>query len=351
MPPKLTKEQVIEKANARHGAGRYDYSRIVYKGVGEKMEIGCNECEGPNRFFWQRAGDHIYRGAGCPTCGIKSIAEALALTQEKFIEKCHTTWGTELFDYSLAQYKNAKECVRIICNTCLLPFEKTPDAHIHKKQGCPNCLPDFFVKKIEEAGKVWSAKAKALKEDRVDYSRAHYTGVHNFVDFTCKIHNFPYKQSADRHLLQEGCSFCQILSKGEQEVKKCFDDLKLKYTFQFRFPEWRRFPYDFELVASRVLLEFDGIQHFEERSRSGDTLEQRKQRDIQKTLYAISRGYKVMRIAYSEIDDIKRCLVSALATPCIFWCSNNAHYSHISQAVLKQFPGTHEYLIPSFWTG
>jgi hypothetical protein len=47
---------------AAHG-DRYDYSRVVYRGALEKVEIICRD-HGP---FWQIATNHA-KGVGCPTC-------------------------------------------------------------------------------------------------------------------------------------------------------------------------------------------------------------------------------------------------------------------------------------------
>ena len=51
MCQKCTTEEFIKKAIAVHG-DKYDYSRVVYKGRHEKVEIGCPR----HGFFWKEVG-------------------------------------------------------------------------------------------------------------------------------------------------------------------------------------------------------------------------------------------------------------------------------------------------------
>lgn len=58
----VSKDQFIERARVVHGDA-YDYSRVVMRGMRNKVEIVCPK-HGP---FWQRPGDHV-RGQGCREC-------------------------------------------------------------------------------------------------------------------------------------------------------------------------------------------------------------------------------------------------------------------------------------------
>ena len=60
---KLTLEEFIDRANKIHGIGRYDYSKSIYKGMFEKIEIVCPKHD----TFWQEPHNHI-NNQGCPHC-------------------------------------------------------------------------------------------------------------------------------------------------------------------------------------------------------------------------------------------------------------------------------------------
>lgn len=62
MPKKLTQEEFIQRAKAKHG-DKYDYSKVEYKGCQSMLIIGC-----PNHGeFIQKAYHHLY-GYGCTIC-------------------------------------------------------------------------------------------------------------------------------------------------------------------------------------------------------------------------------------------------------------------------------------------
>lgn len=84
----------------------------------------------------------------------------------------------------------------------------------------------------------------------------------------------------------------------------CFDDLKGKQGRVLRF--------DFGLLNNNNLIrliEFDGEQHYNERSglwgdSKNDPLEKRQQRDKEKNEYALLHNIPLVRIPYWERDNI-----------------------------------------------
>ena len=61
---KLARDTFIEKANIKHGIGRYGYIKIEYNKSNEKVCIICNKCE---LEFRQTPNSHL-AGQGCPYC-------------------------------------------------------------------------------------------------------------------------------------------------------------------------------------------------------------------------------------------------------------------------------------------
>ena len=64
MPKKMTKEEFVEKANKKHGVGRYCYDDSYYQGSKIPLYIKCNVC---NEIFLQTPNSHL-SGQGCPEC-------------------------------------------------------------------------------------------------------------------------------------------------------------------------------------------------------------------------------------------------------------------------------------------
>lgn len=117
----LERERVfIEKAKKIHvnpdGSTKYDYSKVQYKSLEEKVTIICLKDE--HGEFQQSPGNHL-KNKNCPKCGKKTMIEKLRSTKEVFCEKAtrvhHTDEGNPLFDYSLVNYVNGETKVQLIC--------------------------------------------------------------------------------------------------------------------------------------------------------------------------------------------------------------------------------------------
>ena len=130
----LTKNEFIEKAKEVHG-DKYDYSKVEYNGVRNKVCIICRE----HGEFWQTANDHL-KGCGCKICGKEKMLRLL--TTEDFIERAKKIHGDK-YDYSKVEYINAKTPIKIICNKHG-EFEQTPSNHL-LKCGCPKCACSKMV--------------------------------------------------------------------------------------------------------------------------------------------------------------------------------------------------------------
>lgn len=81
---------------------------------------------------WKTAHYHVLREfSGCPKCARKNI------TTEEFINEANLIHNFK-YDYSLVEYKTAKNKVKIVCPDHG-EFLQDPDHHIGRKQGCPLC--------------------------------------------------------------------------------------------------------------------------------------------------------------------------------------------------------------------
>jgi hypothetical protein len=76
MPRRITTEEFIERAKARHGE-RYDYSEVRYVKIRERVTIRCRV----HGLFDQTPHEHM-NGAGCARCGADSSGRASSLRME-----------------------------------------------------------------------------------------------------------------------------------------------------------------------------------------------------------------------------------------------------------------------------
>ena len=158
-----TTEQFIKETKIIHG-NKYDYSLVDYKGSKTKVKIICPI----HGAFEQTPSNHLHKThpQGCPYC-----CNTKKKNTEEFIKKSKEIWGNK-YDYSLVNYKNNREKVKLKCLKHNLIFEQTPKKH-YLGEGCPLCLN------------------KSKKEEEIDiFLRKHninFIREHRFKD--CKYKN------------------------------------------------------------------------------------------------------------------------------------------------------------------
>jgi hypothetical protein len=131
----LSTQEFILKSQQTH-ENKYDYSRVLYRGCNEKVEIICPK----HGSFWQNASKHI-GGCGCPKCGLntKDI--------DAFVTEARQIHGN-VYDYSCAQYKRSDLKIEIIC-PLHGSFTQRPNDHL-QGQGCPKCKFSKGENKIQK---------------------------------------------------------------------------------------------------------------------------------------------------------------------------------------------------------
>lgn len=98
---RLTTEIFIERAKAKHGIDRYDYSATNYTHCNNKIIIKCLI---HNLIFETYPHNHLRGNGGCPLCA----KEGRSLSWQSFLEKSIEAHGQNRYDYSYAK-KSIKE--------------------------------------------------------------------------------------------------------------------------------------------------------------------------------------------------------------------------------------------------
>ena len=246
MAKKLTFEQFLEKSKLKHGE-KYDYSLVKYQSSNRQVSIICPK----HGMFQQKPYDHYNGNVGCPICGKKK------LNTEDFVEKSKLKHG-EKYDYSLVKYgKNNVDEVKILC-TIHGVFEQKPLLHL-RGSGCPICSGN--IKKTTEQ---FIEKSKLKHGEKYDYSLVEYGNKLTIVNIICPKHGI-FQQRPDLHLQGFGCKICNE-SKLEKKVRDFLESKKIKFVPQKKFTDCKNvlpLSFDFFLIEKNVLLECNGIQHYE----------------------------------------------------------------------------------------
>lgn len=116
------KYKFIEDAIRIHGE-KYDYSSVNYENSHKKIEIICKN----HGMFIQQPMNHL-TGQGCPICGSLQSKVKQTKSTLDFIAQCKLVHG-DAYDYTLVDYTNRKNKIRIKCNACKTTFESRAFYH------------------------------------------------------------------------------------------------------------------------------------------------------------------------------------------------------------------------------
>lgn len=148
---KLNTTMFIEKAKQIHG-DKYDYTKVNYINSNIQIIIICKD----HGEFNQIPDFHINRKCGCPKCSNNVKSDLL-----EFIEKAKQIHGNK-YCYSHVNYINNYTNVIITCKNHG-EFLQSPDLHINKKCGCPNCINKTEFKFFEKMRELYPTIKRQYK--------------------------------------------------------------------------------------------------------------------------------------------------------------------------------------------
>lgn len=178
--PSKTTDQFIREAREVWGT-KYDYSLVEYKGALKKVKIIFDGV-----VFEQVASSHL-----------SGLSVEANMNLEYFIKKAKDKWQSK-YDYSLVDYKNCKEKIKIILKETGTIYEQTPYQHLIS-------APE--KRSIKSSTEVFVEKSNKIHDFRYDYSNTDYTLSSKKVIIICPEHG-QFEQVANSHLMGLGCKKC-----------------------------------------------------------------------------------------------------------------------------------------------
>lgn len=347
----MTKQEFLDKAREKHGY-KYHYHNlgekityntsidVVYKGVTYSQKVAkhiigrCPEKNTPvkstedfikeARMIWGDKYDYSlteYVGALKP---IKVIYDGMVFEQtatshlryapernmdrEWFIKRAQKKWGSERYDYSLVEYVNCLTKVKIIYKKTGEVFEQTPSLHLVN-------APENIRLAVRKTTEQFIKDANEVHDNKYSYEKTEYVKNQIKVIITCPTHG-DFNQNPLSHLQGNGCPHCSE-SRGERMIAKHLDKLDISYYRQYKFDDCRNvfsLPFDFYIPKYRLLIEFDGQQHFEPMKFFGgvEAFDRLRENDRIKNEYCEENYIDLLRIKYDQVEMIpeilERCL-------------------------------------------
>jgi len=291
----------LTKSHAEFVREVYNMSGLEFEVVGKyrgnktKLEVKHNECGK----IYEVLPNNFLRGSGCPHC-YGNAKKPHDLYEKEF----YALHGDE---YTLlSEYKNSYTKVKVKHNTCGSHYEVISGAFLRGNK-CPNCNLHKLKTQEEFEGEVFSLVGK-------EYSViGEYRGTGEKIEFKHnKCKNY-YSTRAVAFLKGSRCPHC-YQSKGESKVRGILEKNNVYFESQYSFPDCRDtlpLRFDFAILnrddTLNMLIEYDGIQHFQPQWGEENFKKQQKHDKI-KNDYCKKIGVKLLRIPYTEFTNLENII-------------------------------------------
>ena len=244
------------------------YTRIKHR---------CSKC---GNVYEQKPNNHLC-GNGCPICSGNKKK-----TPKKYKEECKRLG----YDIPIDNYINNATKIYHKCKQGHV-YKQTPNTHLQGK-GCPIC---------NDLKKTTQEYIEECKELEIDLPLGDYINAKVKIYHKCK-QGHVYKQTPSDHLQGYGCPICNQ-PKGEKFIQKYLDNHNVIYESQKRFnglKDKTYLSYDFYLPKQKVLIEYQGKQHFIPMDFFGgeEKLQIQQYHDKLKRDYALNKGYTLLEPTY-----------------------------------------------------
>lgn len=209
----------------------------------------------------------------------------------------------------LDTYVNNKTKIRVKHNKCGNVYKVTPDAFLRGNR-CPYCSINNGKTDVQ------------FKQEIYDLVGSDYIFLDQYVNSYTKLkvkHNkcgntYEVKPS-DFINHNTRCPYCNN-PKGETLITKILDTFNLSYEPQKTFDDLKDahpLSYDFYIPSQSILIEYQGIQHYQSFDYFGgeDKFKIQQKHDKMKADYAKSHNYNLIAIPYTEdtLSKIKKYLI------------------------------------------
>lgn len=302
---KSTHEEFMEKFNKQNKHANDIELLEPYKNRKTKILCKCKIDE----YKWTPTADQLLHGQGCPKCG-----GTKKLTHEEFIEKLKQVNPNIQV---LGTYINS--ATKILCRCTIDEYEWTPTPRdLLQGYGCPKCgnslksTHEEFIQKLQQV----NPDIEILEP---------YKNNKTKIKCKCKVCEHEWQTIPSSLLQGRGCPKCNT-SKGEKRVAQYLDNLGINYIYNKKYfndlvgTGGGLLRPDFIIPSLKIWIEYDGIQHYEPRDFSGGMSEQQlqeqfklvQQNDQIKDQYAKDNNWTLIRIPYTEYDNIEQILAGYL---------------------------------------
>ena len=323
---KYDNEIFITRSRLIHG-NSINYSNVIsVNGSRHDIPLICNICD----YMWNTAVHIILSGKGCPSCGGN-----LPWTLESFINTVKSIYD-DRYDYDAVKehhIQSNNSHIPITCKLCFHNWNPTIRQHIYDRTECPKCnnsLPLTYDKFIDAVVKIYGNDYDFSEIKESDITKGNCR-----VSVCCIICNMKWQPLA-RNLVYgySKCPGCKS-TLGEKACIRTLRSMNIIFEREIKIEALPTRYYDFRFIwnGARWILEYDGKQHFKFipffHNDDIETFHEHQNIDIIKTKLAIKEDYHVIRIDYTQINNIQYHIEQALRLHNSLYLSTPELYTYL----------------------
>ncbi len=310
-----------------------EYFKENWNNEKTQVPLKCNDCG----FEFSRSLESHRRGFDCRSCLGKApmqYKQVMALVigrTYKFQELVNEEWWE-------INYKNTGTRVPITCTKCGHESSPILDNILRANPKHPLCKPcsnverskstefsrEQFLDRTKEVHLHGLWDYSMITEEWWDTNYAAARGTKRtttlLVPIICKKHGV-FGITISSHLQGHGCQSCSE-SNGEKHIRGLLTTLEESFQQEKTFElclgsTGSKLRFDFFLPDHKILIEYDGLHHFESIDFFGGEklLETMKNNDLIKNKFAEENNLLLYRIPYWEFDNIPFILKTILRQP------------------------------------
>lgn len=265
-----------------------------------------------DRCEWEARPTDLLQGHGCPQC--------MKITHDKFIQRFN-----EVNPYAndieiLGTYKGALNKIKCRCKIDGCEWEANP-SNLLKGTGCPKCGEKRTAQKQAKTHEQFMEELQQINPNIEILGT--YKNALNKIKCRCKVCEHEWEAQPRNLLNGIGCPKCNI-SKGEKRVAQYLDNLGITYIYNKKYFKdlvgtgGGLLKPDFVIPSLKIWIEYDGEQHFKPVNFTGamsaeevqQLFEYAQQNDQIKDQYAKDNNWTLVRIPFTEYDNIEQILAN-----------------------------------------
>lgn len=282
--------------------GRY---KVISNYINNKTKVTIEHISCGNHF--DITPTNLLRDRGCPSCNRPNYNT----TTEEFAKRVEKERDGE---YSLiGEYINYESKVDIKHNECGYVWSILPGNLLNLKRGCPICGK---IKQNESMKLNPSEFAKRFKEkaDPECELLSEYRSSTEKVKVRHKTCGHVWESLPSNITKGRSCPMCYS-SEGEKEIMEWFKTNAITFYKEHKFDDCkykRHLRFDFYIPSHNTCIEYDGELHFDvaryDKNKMNENLELNQKRDAIKDRYCKDNSISLLRIPYTEKDNLKDIL-------------------------------------------